>query len=102
MRIPARYNPSLAVQTPFFEPSQVTSRVCSANSRSTWRLTSVFFLYRTMLYYTRNKSPHKEEVRQGLNVPNRDGGIGVVGFASKSGGIRVFRTKNEEKKIFRV
>ena len=26
-----------------------------------------------------------------IYVPNRDGGIGVVGFASKSGGIRVFR-----------
>ena len=28
-----------------------------------------------------------------IYVPNRDGGIGVVGFASKSGGIRVFRKK---------
>ena len=26
-----------------------------------------------------------------IYMPNRDGGIGVVGFASKSGGIRVFR-----------
>ena len=28
-----------------------------------------------------------------IYVPNRDGGIGVVGFASKSGGIRVFRER---------
>ena len=29
-----------------------------------------------------------------IYLPNRDGGIGVVGFASKFGGIRVFRTRN--------